>query len=478
MNHDIVIVSLGSGDPDLLNSRTLETLRSTQCLILRTSRHPFSLWLENNHISYSSCDDLYESSEDFDDLDRRIASFLLQQADVCSLVYAVTDATMDRSVRTLVRMSSGPASVSIIPGIGISSLHLSHALPYLDDSGVTVIPAYDFADTGFYDPNQSVLITELDNPLLAGQIKIRLSVALDDEYRIVLLNDQDAPVLIPLYELDRYHHIDHRTAVLVPSSGYMNRNHFVMNDLISIMEKLRSPEGCPWDKQQTHKSLQPYLVEEAWECVAAIDQDDMDHLCEELGDLLFQIVFHSSVAQSFDEFSLNDVLTSVCGKMIRRHPHVFSGLSIQDADSVAVSWEKIKQKETGHLKITDSLEDVSSGLPSLKYAAKSLKKLCQSDQFSRPSLQILSDIRQIADHFAAEPDHIAETDIGRFLLLCSELCCSLHVDGELVLHQAVDSLKNKLRQVESRLHNDGKSLEHLTFSELGVYLQCVEGEIE
>ena len=477
MNHDIVIVSLGSGDPDLLNSRTLEAVRSTQCLILRTSRHPFSVWLEDNHIAYSSCDDLYESSEDFDDLDRRIASFLLQQAHVCSLVYAVTDATMDRSVRTLIGMSSGESSVSIIPGIGTSNLYLSRVLPYLNDSGIIVISAYDFADSGLYDPNYSVLITELDNPLLAGQIKIMLSETLDDEYRILLLDDQNTPVPVSLYELDRYH-VDHRTAVLVPSSGFMNRNHFVMNDLVSIMEKLRGPEGCPWDKQQTHQSLRPYLVEEAWECVAAIDQDDMDHLCEELGDLLFQIVFHSSVAKSFDEFSLNDVLTSVCRKMIRRHPHVFSGLNIKDADSVAVSWENIKQRETGHFKTTDSLEDVSSGLPSLKYAVKSLKKLRQTDQFSRSSFQILSDIRLLADQFTTDPDHIGETDLGRFLLLCSELCCSLHIDGELILHQTVDCLKNRLRQVEKQLINDGKSLELLTFSELGVYLQYVEGEIE
>ncbi len=478
MKKNITVVSLGPGDPDLLNIKTIDAIRKTRSLILRTSRHPIVDWLNQNHIVFSSLDHLYDIYDNFDDLDREIATFLIQKSSSSSLVYAVPDACMDRSVRTLFRLSSGQIDIHVIPGIGSGNLYLSEVISELNDSPVSIVSAYDFADSGLYNPDLSVLITELDNPLLAGRIKIILSEVLEDDHEIIMIRDQNNAFRIPLYEMDRVAGIDHRTSVFIPSSVFLSRHRFVLNDLILIMDKLRAPQGCPWDRIQTHSTLRPYLVEEAWECVAAIEQNDTDHLCEELGDLLFQIVFHSAIARVYDEFTLNDVISSVCEKMIRRHPHVFSDANFSDADSVKAAWEKIKQEETGHRSVPDSLEDVSVGLPALKYASKILKKLKQNNSFERSMTRILSDIQQLAQRINTPDNQASESELGVLLLLCVELCSRAGIDSELALHLTVDRLKHRIKDNDKKTIKDGKSFEHLTFDELGVYLQYVEGEIE
>ena len=302
-----------------------------------------------------------------------------------------------------------------------------------------------------------------------------LSDTLEDEHTVLMFVSDHSPFEIPLYKLDRQRNIDHRTAVLIPGSDFRSRSQFVMQDLVEIMDYLRSPDGCSWDRMQTHESLRPYLVEEAWECVASIDENDMDHLCDELGDLLFQIVFHSSIGKNYDEFSLNDVINCICRKMIRRHPHVFGN---NNAEVAIPSWEQLKQQETGHISVIESLDDDSAGLPSLKYAAKILKKLSQTAIGSRTYSRIVSDIQNTADKILHSDEDKSKRLLGILLLLCAELCCNLKTDSEMSLHEAVDRLKGRMKEAYSDRNNNGKSFKHLTFDELGVYLQYVEGEIE
>lgn len=477
MTTDIIIVSLGPGDPDLLNLKTLNALRSSGTLILRTGRHPLSSWLKKESIHFSTLDHLYVESEDFDVLNQSAADFLIRQAQTGPIVYAVPDATTDCTVRVLLDKKPESLSAVVIPGVSLYDAHLSSALSVLQDTAVAIVPADELSDF-HYDPNTSLLVTELDNPILAGQVKLFLADMLGDEHQVFLLLNEKEPVSMPLYELDRQSGIDHRSSILVPGSGFLERSRFAFSDLETLMETLRSPDGCPWDRIQTHESLRPYLIEEAWECVACIDQQDPDHLCEELGDLLFQVVFHSSVARSFAEFSLQDVVTAICSKMIHRHPHVFGNRDLKDPDSVRLAWEQLKQEETGNLSVGSSLDDVSSGLPSLKYAAKILKKLKKTAAVRSDPAPVLSDIEDLAASLrcGSVPDH--SDLLGRLLLLCSEVCFILGYDSELILHQAADRLKYRLKIVDKEVKNDGKSLEHLTFEELGVYLSHVEDEIE
>ena len=478
MNSGIIVVSVGSGDPELLNVKTVRALQESETLVLRTGKNPMVSWLQEKCISFSTLDSLYDECEDFDRLNLRIAEHLVSLAENGRVVYAVPDALTDRSVAALCAVKTARVSVSVIPGVSAYDRFLSASLSSLPDAAVTVVPAADLTEEFSYDPNRTLLVTELDNGILAGQVKLFLSELLEDEHQVLLLREGGEPLRIQLWQLDRQPGIDHSSAVLIPGSGYLERGRFVMNDLTAIMDRLRSPSGCPWDRIQTHESLRSYMIEEAWECIASIDQEDTDHLGEELGDLLFQVVFHSSIGKAFDEFTFNDVVSSICSKMIRRHPHVFGNRNLKDPDSVRAAWEQIKQEENGHQTVVSGLDDVVSGLPSLKYAAKVLKKLSSTAAVRQEAGPVLDDILRLVSAMAAgtgDPDKNAP---GRLLLLCAELCHVLGEDGEILLHQAVDHLKSRLKTAEKAINEDGKSLEHLTFSELGVYLNHVEGEIE
>lgn len=475
MKPRITIVSLGPGDPDLLNEKTIYAMKNAAMLVLRTDQHPIAEWLVQNHIPFISLDTLYAESEDFDALNQSAVSHLIHLSSDHPIVYAVPDASSDHTVRTLFSRETECSPLEVIPGVGSFDAYMASSLPFLTDSPVTIVSASDFLDFSCYDPKYTLLITEIDNPILAGQIKIVLSDKLEDEHTVLMFSSVREPFEIPLYMLDRQRNIDHRTAVLIPGSDFRTRKQYVMQDLVEIMDYLRSPEGCSWDRMQTHESLRPYLVEEAWECVASIDENDPDHLCDELGDLLLQIVFHSSIGKNYDEFTLNDVINCICRKMIRRHPHVFGK---NNPDCKEASWEQLKQQETGHISVVESLDDVSVSLPSLKYASKMLKKLSQTDMGTRTFSMIVSDIQKTVDKIIHSEQDKSKRLLGILLLLCTELCSNLKTDSEMALHETVDGLKERIKMADSDRNNNGKSFKHLTFDELGVYLQYVEGEIE
>ena len=474
------ILSIGPGDPSLLNRATIDQLYAADPLILRTDHHPLVSWLNEQKIAFTSLDGLYDTTDDFDSLCDRIAEFVWQISDEAKHpVYAVPDLLTDRTVDRIYSCCPDISTeITAIPGFSYTDFYLSRCRRLLNAGSFHVVSASEILFSG-WDPAEAILITEIDHPQLAGNLKVFLSSLLDDETDVYLLEATGNPRKIPLFEMDRLKKYNHMTALYIPASDYMHRTRYTIRDLLIIMDRLRSQDGCPWDFSQTHASLQPFLVEEAWECVDAINRQDYDHLSEELGDLLFQIVFHASIGKSFDEFTMNDVISNICTKMIRRHPHVFMASGSEaNANDVAVSWEKIKQNETGHHTILSGLDDVATSLPSLKYASKSLKKLRKSDAFTRNDRQIINDICTLSGQIDSDSPLIAEKALAHILLCCCELGLNHNIDPELILHFAVDSLKNRLKAAEIEMKNDGKAIEHLTFEELGVYLKHVEGEIE
>ena len=332
----LTVVSIGPGDVSLLNQATVDTLCGASPLILRTDHHPLVSWLNERDISYVSLDDLYESSDDFDRMHAEMAKRVWQlAADGRHAVYAVPDLLTDRSVDELYRyIPESCSEPEIIPGFSYADYYLARCRGLISSGNIRIVSASEFLSS-FYDPEQSLLITEVDGTITAGEIKEHLSSFFDEESSVWLIQAAGRPVSLPLYELDRKKKYDHMTAVLVPGSDFLHHCRNTIHDLLNIMERLRAPDGCPWDSIQTHDSLRPYMVEEAWEAVNAIDDNDPDHLADELGDLLFQIVFHASIGKSFGEFDFADVVTNICTKMIHRHPHVFGSKHVSSPDEVS-----------------------------------------------------------------------------------------------------------------------------------------------
>ncbi len=471
------IVSVGPGDPSLLNQKTADAMKAADVLVLRTGRHPLSAWLEAQGIAFCTMDNLYETAGDFELLSESIARKLWKLAsENGNTVYAVTDTMTDHTVDAVFADRPQNGQIVLIPGFSFADYYLPACREFFSTSHVQICPAASFPVSG-YDPSYPLLITELNDEITAGEIKNRLAVFIRDEERILFLDKNAAVRPIPLFELDRQPHYDHLSAVAAGPYAYDNRNRKTLQDLMRIMDHLRSPEGCPWDRMQTHESLEPYVVEEAWEVVDAIRENRPEHLAEELGDLLFQIVFHTSIGNSFDEFSMDEVLDTICEKMIRRHPQVFSKIdyasnrSLPDSAVNAASWDRIKQQENGRESPVDTLSDVSAALPSLRYAEKILRRMEQFPGLALPSSEeALSSICRAANEIRNVSGQAnAAKHLGSILLCCARLSGIFDTDCEVLLHQTIKTMIEKCQSPERRGKILTDTLKPLTFNDLGVY---------
>lgn len=189
--------------------------------------------------------------------------------------------------------------------------------------------------------------------------------------------------------------------------------------LVSVMGRLRSPEGCPWDREQTHASLAVHMLEETYEALDAIDRDDLGELKEELGDLLLQIVFHSEMARQAGEFEIADVVNKLIGKLIHRHPHIFGDVAVRDSEEVVVNWERMKRQEKER---TSAHEGIPRNLPALLYAYKIQRRLAGED--TEPAS---SGLVALAEKTYAEP---SERNIGELLFAAVDMARRAEIDPE------------------------------------------------
>jgi MazG family protein len=239
-----------------------------------------------------------------------------------------------------------------------------------------------------------------------------------------------------------------------------------IENLLEIMAKLRNPDGgCPGDQQQDFASIAPYTVEEAYEVADAIAREDMSSLRDELGDLLFQVVFHAQMASEAGDFEFSDVAKTICDKMIRRHPHVFGDAAELARGAVAGSWERIKASERGDSPDKSALEGITLSLPALKRAEK-LGKRASGSGFDWPDIKgvrakvdeelgELDEARQEAD-----AEHISE-ELGDLLFVVANLARHLGVDPEQALVQANRKFEQRFRLMEAEISDGGASLADL-----------------
>ena len=469
------MLTVGPGNPALLTQQGIQKLQESHLIILRTEKHPIASWLKERKLSYESLDGYYDRCEDFVCLCNDIAGYLWNRSEKEDLIYAVPEALTDKTVNRLYETKPSGYSIFFVPGIStpdiaqpVLSSHFSE-----DHTEVMYLSASDFLNST-YSPICRYLISEIDNQCAAGDLKVKVNEYLDDEDPVFLLQYQDGTVFesrkIPLYQLDRQNHYDHHTALFVPAYDTFSRKRYTFDDLNRIMARLRAPDGCLWDRQQTHESLKPYLIEEAWECIDAINSGSDEKLADELGDLLFQIVFHAAVGSSHDEFTMTDIVSSISEKMIRRHEHVFGETHIKNAAEVADKWEDIKKRESAAKTVGETMNDVCSGFPSLKYASKMLKKAQQNKHFKRGRQVILKNLKDCIcqmEQGGKSPDQAEDSElIGRMLFLITELGASCGTDNELILHETVDRFRKNFQQTESRLLSNGNSPENMSFPDL------------
>ncbi|EDY16358.1 MazG family protein [Chthoniobacter flavus Ellin428] len=242
-----------------------------------------------------------------------------------------------------------------------------------------------------------------------------------------------------------------------------------IQQLCAIMAALRAPDGCPWDHEQTHESLRAGLIEEAYEVVEAINQKDDANLCEELGDLLLQPIFHAQIATEEGRFTFDDVARSIVEKLLRRHPHVFGEDRCADSSEVLKKWDDIKRVEKGD-KATSALDGVSGGLPALMRAEKVQKKAARVGFDWSEAAPVVAKIREELAEVEAEVAQGAtakiEEEIGDLLFSVVNLARKLKVDGETALQSATDKFSMRFRKVEALARERGIAMDKLSLAEL------------
>lgn len=372
----LTIIGLGPGSVDDLSLKAWRLLESATTIYLRTERHPCVSDLPQN-ANYHSFDHLYEMIDRFEDVYATITKTLLEKAQSDDVIYCVPgDPLVGESTTSRLMTAAKEADIEVIIVNGISFIEPMLAQIGIDAlDGLQIFDGLDIASLHHppMNPEYPALIGQVYSREVASDIKLVLMNQYPDEFEVTLIHGagtgEQSIETVPLYEIDRSDNINHLTSLYIPILGeYTSFEAFQ-----EIIAHLRAPEGCPWDRKQTHESLRPYLLEETYEVLEAIDNQDWDNLAGELGDLLLQIVLHTQIAIEYGEFYMTDVLEYVNRKMIRRHPHVWGEVEVNgDADKVVVNWEQIKQQE--HEKNGDIrkslLDGVSKGTPALMVAFK------------------------------------------------------------------------------------------------------------
>lgn len=252
-----------------------------------------------------------------------------------------------------------------------------------------------------------------------------------------------------------------------------NKSKSEFDKLLSVMKELRGPEGCPWDKKQDFYSLKPYIIEEAYEVVEALEEKDMKSLKEELGDLLLQIVFQAQIGKENNVFDINDVIEGIRKKLIRRHPHVFGNKRIESVNQVKKTWEEIKSKERSNNKEESLLDNISKVQPSLNQAYEVQKKAAEVgfdwDQIEDVLLKIEEEVNELKEAVNQESRDRIEDELGDLLFAVVNLSRFKKINPEIALLRTINKFKKRFRYIERSLKEENKDINKVSLEELDRY---------
>ncbi len=451
MTEGITILGLGPGDPKQLTLEAWEVLREAKEIYLRTSWHPTVEHLPP-HLTIYSFDRLYEEKETFNEVYEEIAHRIVELGRrPQGVIYAVPGHPLvgeASTQRILALAEERGLKVRIVQGLSfLEPIFARLSIDPLD--GLQIVDATELAIQHYphLDPNIPALVGQLYSRSLASSVKLTLMNLYPDEHRVTLIRgagtDEERVWTVPLYKLDRQDGIDHLTALYLPPLTDPGS----LASLQDVVAHLRAPDGCPWDRKQTHRSLRPELLEEAYEVLEALDADDADELCEELGDLLLEVVFHIQLAAEAGEFKLPQVIKGIVTKLKRRHPHVFGKVKVAGVGEVLRRWEEIKREEKGGK--SSPLSGVPKTLPALA-RAQDLQRRAARVGFNWPDVEttmaeVAEGLRSLKQTQGKEE---LERATGELLFSLVNLARQLGVDAESALRIANQRFCQRFAQMK------------------------------
>jgi tetrapyrrole methylase family protein/MazG family protein len=428
-------------------------------VVMRTLRHPAAAEVAATR-TVVSCDDLYDSLDEFDDVYSAIADRVLASAGDSSVVYAVPGSALvgERTVR-LIRERAAALHIRVVIEPGLSFLDLTYLAVGIDPiaDGLQVLDARELPDP--LPLHVPTVITQVDSSLRASDVSLALSRTVDADAQITVLDrlgDEDEIVnQVSVGDLARYQ-AGPRTTVFVPAmvSGILG--------LIAINRVLR--RECPWDRKQTHHTLLTHLIEEAYEAADAIGDLPMSapegepdfgvyaEVEEELGDLLLQVVFHATLASEAGAFDIDEVAESISRKLVERHPHVFGDVDASTADEVLSNWEQIKKVEKRRESLMD---DIPKGMPGIARAMK-VQKRARSVGFDwdepQEVLEVLRGEILELERAGGNADAVAG-ELGDVFFTAVNLARHLGVDPEVALRGTVERFIGRFKAMEREFTN-------------------------
>lgn len=475
----IEILGLGAGDLEQLPVGVYKKLLKANSLFLRTKEHPVVSELEKEGLRYTSFDSIYEKHDQFEEVYEEIVETLLQKAESETIVYAVPGHPLvaERAVQLL--LAYGPTrDIEISIGGGQSFIDALFTSLKIDPiEGFQLLDGTSL-NAAQLQIDQHMIVSQVYDQFVASNVKLTLMEKLPDDYQVYIVtaagSSQEIIEKVPLFELDRNVSINNLTSVYIPpvkEEQILLKN---FSKLREIIAELRSPTGCPWDREQTHESLKKYLIEETYEVIDAINHEDIDHLIEELGDVLLQVMLHAQIGEDDGYFSIDDIIEGLSAKMIRRHPHVFGNGKADNAEEVVRNWQEIKKQEKGEVP-SSLLEGVSMALPNLLRAYELQKKAAKVGFDWQEITPALEKVKEELEEFVNELDGTdegmarAKGEFGDLLFAFVNVARFLKIHPEEALFETNEKFTRRFQFVEEKVKDSGRTFEEHTLEQLDLY---------
>jgi tetrapyrrole methylase family protein / MazG family protein len=473
----ITLLGLGPGNPAQLTREAWDILSSADEVYLRTRHHRTVQGLPKS-VKIFSFDHLYDGSETFEEVYQSIVEQVMELGRrEKGVVYAVPgDPCIAEATGLEIVKRAKESSMPLKLVNGISFLEPVFAALGLDPfPRLMLMDAIELSEEHIasFPPDVPVLIAQIYSQMMAAEVKMTLNTVYPDEYTVSMVHaagtEDEVVEEIPLYEMDRSKHIGLVSTLYLPPL----KKGTSFESFQEIVAHLRAPNGCPWDREQTHKSLRPHLLEEAYETLAALDAGDPAGMAEEFGDLLLQIVLNAQIASEAGDFKMTDVLKGIHDKIVNRHPHVFGEVQLEGVAGVLKNWEKIKAEERRENRQAKGLMD---GVP------LSLPALTQAQEYQDRATRVgfdWSEIEGVLDKVAEEIGEVREvtnedelnTEIGDLFFTLVNLARWKKVDAESALREANKRFKKRFAHIEARAEEQGKKLTEMTMDEMEVLWQ-------
>ena len=477
MSSCLHVIGLGPGGLEQITLGNYRRILSAKKLFVRTSQHPCVQELLGEGISIESFDEIYATEPSFEAVYERITEQLRRELEKGSeIVYAVPGHPMvaEKTIQLIEEKLARDYKVVIHPAMSFVD-ELFRVLKFDPIEGV-LIRNYDALKDIGLTGQEWLIIPQVYNKRIASEVKLDLMLSYPDEASVYVTKALGTPLeqmdKLSLYELD-HGTFDHLTTVVLPP----NTEVISFSKLAKVMKTLRSEGGCAWDLEQTHESLKPYLIEESYEVIDAIEKQDMYNLCEELGDLLLQVVFHTQVASDASEFELQDVLQGVIQKLIRRHPHVFGEETAKTAKDVIQTWDRIKLKEKTDKNEANFFSDPKS-LPALMWASKTQYRVAKVGfdwkDMEGPWEKVQEELQELKSALASGIG--IREELGDLLFAIVNLSRFLKLDAEEVLRDAIHKFQNRFLKMVELSQKEEHVFEKLSLSEMDIFWEKVKSK--